>query len=269
MIVYPHAKINLGLQVKEKRSDAFHEIETLFYPVDLCDILEIKPAESPQLFLYGLPINGLPNENLCMKAYGMLRNDYHLPPVQFHLYKKIPVGGGLGGGSSDGAYTLKLLNDYFSLGITDLQLEEYASRLGSDCPCMLYKRPSLASGRGERLTPFQIDLSGFYIVVCKPDIFISTAYAYTKVKPKKPEYSLEKVLAQPLTEWKGCLVNDFEEVLFPEFPVLKEYKDKLYEFGAVYASLSGSGSALYGIFKSRAKYYRASAYFSEKLALFW
>ena len=269
MIIYPHAKINVGLQVLQKRNDGFHEIETLIYPIDLVDVIEIKPAQQLQLFLYGLPVEGALEDNLCMKAYSMLQADFHLPPVQLHLYKQIPAGAGLGGGSSDGAFVLKLLNDYFSLGIIELQLEKYAARLGSDCPAMLYKRPLLATGRGELLTPFEVDLSGLYMVVCKPSIFSSTAQAYAKTTPQKPKQPLREVLSLPVKMWKECIVNDFEAALFPEYPILKEYKEKLYGFGALYASLSGSGSALYGIFESKELFMQARQYFLGEKTLVW
>ena len=263
MIVYPHAKINLGLQIKRRRSDGFHEIETAFYPVDMTDILEIKPSQEPQLFLSGVTVEGAPEDNLCMKAYSMLQADFDLPPVQLHLHKQIPVGAGLGGGSSDGAYTLRLLNEYFSLGINNLKLEEYAAVLGSDCPAMLYKRPLLATGRGEQIAPCNVDLSGFHILVCTPDIFISTAQAYAQVHPKEPKQLLRDVLSLPVEAWKEHVVNDFEAALFPHYPLLREYKEKIYAFGALYASLSGSGSALYGIFRSKEKYVEARVYFTK------
>jgi len=290
MIVYPHAKINLGLRIKGKRGDGFHEIETVIYPVEeLCDILEIKPSQAPQLSLYGLSVGGALEDNLCMKAYNMLQVDFGLPPVQLHLCKQIPVGSGLGGGSSDGAYTLRLLNDYFSLGMNELDLEKYAARLGSDCPAMLYKRPALATGRGEQISPIPLDLSGFHIAVYKPDFFISTAQAYAMAEAHRttssrceslgttplhceslgttssqqarstPQHpcSLHEALSQPISTWKECVVNDFEAVLFLEYPILKKYKEELYASGAVYASLSGSGSALYGIFDSKEQSKRA------------
>ena len=250
MIVYPHAKINLGLHILEKRSDGFHNIESLLYPVELCDILEIKPAEQIRLFLYGLPIEGDPKNNLCLKAWEMLRQDFSIPPLQFHLYKRIPCGAGLGGGSSDGAYTLKLLNSYFSLDLSQEQLLSYAARLGSDCPSFIPKRPSLACGRGEQITAYDIDLSGFRILICRPPLFISTAQAYARSRPKQPEHSLINALSLPVSLWKEHLINDFEEVLFPVFPVLRQYKETLYDSGAVYAALSGSGAALFGLYDS-------------------
>jgi len=254
MIVYPHAKINIGLHIVEKRGDGFHNIQTLLYPVALCDILEIRPSEQIRLFLYGLPIEGDLQDNLCLKAWQILREDYPVPPAQFHLYKRIPCGAGLGGGSSDGAYALKLLNNYFSLGLSDEQLVLYAARLGSDCPSFIPKGPSLAFGRGEQITPYPIDLSGFRILLCAPPLFISTAHAYTQTTPKPPARPLRENLSLPVSQWKDVLVNDFEQALFPIYPVLQQYKEALYASGAVYASLSGSGSALYGLYDSEEAY---------------
>ena len=269
MIIYPHAKINIGLHVLERRSDGFHNIETVFYPIEMCDILEIKPADKPQLFLYGQEVEGDPQDNLCMKAYRVLQAIFDLPPVQLHLYKQIPVGAGMGGGSSDAAYTLRLINDYFSLGINDFKLEEYAARLGSDCPAMLYKHPTLGTEKGDRLSRVDIDLSPFYIFVCKPSISISTAQAYAKISPQKPKRPLRELCALPIKEWKACMVNDFESALFPEYPVLKEYKEKLYDLGARYASLSGSGSTVYAIFESNDRCREARACFEQLEAFVW
>jgi len=269
MIIYPHAKINIGLHVLERRSDGFHNIETVFYPIEMCDILEIKPADKPQLFLYGQEVEGDPQDNLCMKAYRVLQADFDLPPVQLHLYKQIPVGAGMGGGSSDGAYTLRLINDYFSLGINDSKLEEYAARLGSDCPAMLYKRPTLGTEKGDRLSRVDIDLSPFYIFVCKPSISMSTAQAYANISPQKPKRPLQQLCALPISEWKECMVNDFESALFPQYPILKEYKEQLYHLGACYASLTGSGSALYGIFESKECYLQAHQYFNQLQTFVW
>ena len=254
MIVYPHAKINLGLHILQKRSDGFHQIETLLYPVELCDILEIKPHEQIRLFLYGLPIAGNLQDNLCLKAWEMLRADFAIPPIQFHLYKRIPCGAGLGGGSSDGAYSLKLLNAHYSLGLSDEQIHSYATRLGSDCPSFVPKRPSIATGKGEHIDPYPIDLSHVRILICKPPLFISTAQAYALASPKQPKHPLQQTLSLPLSLWKENLVNDFESALFPVFPILQKYKETLYASGAVYASLSGSGSALYGLYDSEQAY---------------
>jgi 4-diphosphocytidyl-2C-methyl-D-erythritol kinase len=248
MIVYPHAKINIGLQIKSKRSDGFHEVETLLYPVPLCDILEIKPADETGLYAYGLPIEGPSSENLVLKAYKILAADYALPPLQFHLYKQIPSGAGLGGGSSDAAYTLSMLNSYFQLGCSPSQLAGYAARLGSDCPGFLSYAPVLARGRGEILEAFALSLTPYYILVCKPEFGIATAQAYADVRPKLPSLSLQELLRLPVNQWKEAVVNDFEASLFPQHPLLAQVKAALYGAGALYASLSGSGSALYGIF---------------------
>ena len=248
MIVYPHAKINIGLQVLQKRSDGFHEVETLLYPIPLCDILEIKPADETGLYAYGLPIEGPSSENLVLKAYKVLAADYALPPLQFHLYKQIPSGAGLGGGSSDAAYTLQMLNAYFHLGCSPEALYGYAARLGSDCPGFLSYAPVLARGRGEILEAFELSLESYYMLVCKPDFGIATREAYAGVRPIIPSVSLQELLHLPVNQWRGVVVNDFETSLFPLHPLLPRIKAALYEAGAVYASLSGSGSALYGIF---------------------
>ncbi|MDR2586307.1 MAG: 4-(cytidine 5'-diphospho)-2-C-methyl-D-erythritol kinase [Prevotellaceae bacterium] len=269
MIVYPHAKINIGLQIVARRDDGYHDIETVIYPVDLRDILEIKPSLQTSLFLYGMPVDGQWQDNLCIKAYHLVQADFDLPPVQFHLYKQIPIGAGMGGGSSDGAYTLRLLNDYFSIGINELRLQEYATCLGSDCPAMLNKRPLLAKGRGEVLSNVHIDLSQYYMLICMPSLSISTAQAYAQAISKKPKLPLGQLLNLPVGEWRGQIVNDFESILFPKYPVLQEFKEKLYKFGALYASLSGSGSALYGIFESEEKREEARDYFTELQAFVW
>ncbi|MCL1973740.1 MAG: 4-(cytidine 5'-diphospho)-2-C-methyl-D-erythritol kinase [Bacteroidetes bacterium] len=254
MIVYPHAKINLGLHILQKRSDGFHQIETLLYPVELCDILEIKPSDQIRLFLYGLPIEGNPQENLCLKAWEMLRADFAIPPVQFHLYKRIPCGAGLGGGSSDGAFTLKLLDNYFSLGLSEEQLISYAARLGSDCPSFIFKRPSMATGKGDQIAHNHLDISPLHILICKPPLFISTARAYALASPGQHKYPLQETLSLPLSLWRDNLINDFESALFPVYPILQKYKETLYDSGALYASLSGSGSALYGLYDSEQAY---------------
>ena len=254
MIVYPHAKINLGLHILQKRSDGFHQIETLIYPVRLCDILEVKPSSTFHLFLYGLPVAGDPKDNLCHIAWEALRKDFSIPPVQLHLYKRIPCGAGLGGGSSDGAFTLKLLNNYCSLGLSDQQLSAYALRLGSDCPSFIPDHPSLAGGRGEHLIPYHIDLSRFHILICKPPLFVSTAKAYALSTPKRPKHPLQKTRSLPPSLWRENLINDFESALFPIYPILQQIKETLYDSGAFYASLSGSGSALYGLFDSEQAY---------------
>ena len=248
MIVYPHAKINIGLQIKEKRSDGFHEVETLLYPIPLCDILEVKPADKTGLYLYGLPLEGEASENLVLRAYKMLAEDYALPPLQFHLYKQIPSGAGLGGGSSDAAYVLQMLNRYCALGCSQEALAGYAARLGSDCACFLFYAPVLGCGRGEILEAFDVDLQDYALLLCKPDLSISTKEAYASVQPKLSSLPLKEALQAPVTQWRGLVINDFEASLFPKYPILSQLVSALYAQGAVYASLSGSGSTVYGLF---------------------
>jgi 4-diphosphocytidyl-2-C-methyl-D-erythritol kinase len=252
MIAYPNAKINLGLNILRKRPDGFHDIETVFYPIALFDVLEIILAEDGQFSFIsaGEEIPGDHQQNLCIKAFELLQSrGYPVAPVRIMLEKRIPVGSGLGGGSSDGAFTLKMLNELFTLGLGLNQLAELAAGLGSDCPFFLHNAPMLASGRGEILSPVAVSLSGSRIAVVIPPVRVSTATAYSKVTPRAPVLAVREVPGKPVTEWKGALVNDFEDTVFSEFPRIGEAKEQLYELGAVYASLSGSGSAVYGIFR--------------------
>lgn len=251
MVVFPNAKINLGLYVVEKRSDGFHNLETLFYPVPWCDALEVvlaKGAEST-LSISGLNVDGKPEQNLVMRAFRLFQQEYNLPNVDIYLHKVIPFGAGLGGGSADAAQMLLLLNRRFNLGLSDVKLAEYAAMLGSDCPFFIYNRPMMASGRGEILTPFDISLSGYTIVLVKPSFGISTPEAFAGIKPKKPAIAIAKAVALPVEEWKELLLNDFEPHLFEKYPLLGEIKQQLYTCGAVYASMSGSGSTIFGLFK--------------------
>lgn len=254
MIVYPNAKINLGLSVLRKRNDGFHDIETLFIPVfDLKDILEIVPSESLGMHLYGLSFEGDVMDNLCVKAYRLLANDYDLPPVSIYLHKNIPVGAGLGGGSSDASHTLIVLNEMFSLGLSKPQLASYAAKLGSDCPFFIYNEPMFAEGKGEILTKYNNVVTNFCFEVVTPDIFVSTKEAYSGVVPREKLkdndlFPLKDVLKMPVEEWKEHLVNDFEKSVFASHPEILQVKQSLYERGAVYASMSGSGSSVFGIF---------------------
>jgi 4-diphosphocytidyl-2-C-methyl-D-erythritol kinase len=279
VICVPNVKINLGLSVLRKRQDGYHDIETLFVPYnDIHDTLEIIRADdysriSARLFaVYGdsveqavsqdgkimitIAMSGGPDWNpmddLCVKAYRMLETDYDLPSVKIFLEKTAPVGAGLGGGSSDAAFVLKMLNSLFSLGIPDDKLAIYASRTGSDCPFFIYNRPMLGRGRGEILTPFKFNeiFSGYELRVIVPeDIIISTSQAYKNVVPHIPEHSVTEVLEKPIEQWKELLLNDFEPAVFADHPELSAIKKSLYDSGAVYASMSGSGSALFAIYK--------------------
>lgn len=248
MVSFPFCKINLGLQVVSKRPDGFHNIETCFYPVPWHDVLEIIPSGNFHFTHSGIPIPDDPEGNLCVRAYTKLKELYDLPPVNMHLHKIIPMGAGLGGGSSDAAHALKTLNTLFSLGLPMQQLSEIASQLGSDCSFFLQNTPMLGSGRGEVLNPIDITLNGKFMVIIKPEIHVSTADAYKGVIPDVPKNSLGDILTGDIKQWKNLLVNDFEESVFSKYPQIKGLKEKLYEKGAWYASMSGSGSSVFGLF---------------------
>ncbi|MDR2065378.1 MAG: 4-(cytidine 5'-diphospho)-2-C-methyl-D-erythritol kinase [Prevotellaceae bacterium] len=250
MVVFPNAKINLGLNVIEKRSDGFHNIETVFYPINLCDILEIVKSQNNEsaLFNSGIIINSNTNNNLCIKALNLIKKYFSLPEVDIFLHKNIPFGAGLGGGSSDAAKVLSVLNLMFCLNIGDEKLMHYAAELGSDCAFFIKNKPQQASGRGEIMSDIDVDLSGYYFVLAKPNIFVNTADAYTAIKPQKPEIRISEIISLPVEKWKYLLKNDFEDVIFKIFPQIKALKEKFYSCGAVYASMSGSGSSVYGFF---------------------
>ncbi len=250
MILFPNCKINLGLNIISKRPDGYHDLETVFYPVPLNDALEIIPA-TDGLFEFhtsGLKIPGDEGQNLCIKAFRLLQAEYQLPEVKIHLHKVIPMGAGLGGGSSDGTFTLRLLNELFEIELSNDILRDYASRLGSDCPFFIEKQPVFASGRGYRFAPCNIDLKGYFLVIVKPDIHVATADAYAMISPEQPINQLSMVISQPIESWKDELHNDFEKPVFAKYPAIGEIRQKLYDAGAVYAAMSGSGSAVYGLF---------------------
>ena len=242
MIIYPHSKINFGLHIIRKRYDGFHELETLFYPLDLCDALEIIPAINGRTEFtstgIAIPENG--SDNLCVKAWNLLHTDYGLPPVKIHLYKKIPVGAGLGGGSSDAAFSIKVLNDLFNLKLPKEKLKQYAQQLGSDCSFFLEKSPAFATGRGEIMESYPISLKGYSLVLVRPDIHVSTADAYAGITPQQPENPLKEILSLSPEKWKDLLTNDFEKTIFRKFPEIGKIKSRLYDLGAVYACMSGS-----------------------------
>lgn len=254
MILYPNAKINIGLNVVEKRKDGYHNLETVFYPIPLQDALEVKPLQQLipesgyQLKVTGELLDGSPDDNLIVKAYKLLRDEYRLPPVGLYLYKHIPTGAGLGGGSADAAFTIRALNDLFKLDLSTEKMEEYSSRLGADCPFFIKNQPVFATGIGNEFHPLDLSLKGKVLVLVKPDVFVSTKDAYALVQPKEPEASLTELLKQPLETWKDYVVNDFEKSVFAKYPEIACIKDKMYDLGAVYASMSGSGSSVYGIF---------------------
>jgi 4-diphosphocytidyl-2-C-methyl-D-erythritol kinase len=251
MIVHPNAKINIGLNITGLLPNGYHSIETFFYPVDIFDHLEVEPlpdATENQFFVKGLLIEGKPENNLIIKAWQLLRNEYNIAPVKITLEKNIPTGAGLGGGSSDAAFMLKKLNELFQLHIDRKKLKQLAAKLGADCAFFIDNQPVFAQGKGDEFQPVALSPKNLYLLVVKPDIHISTAEAYARTVPKKPETSLKEMIKKPIEEWKYFIKNDFEDSVFKHYPLIAEIKQKLYETGAVYVSMSGSGSAVYGIF---------------------
>jgi len=245
MIVFPNAKINIGLNVIEKRQDGFHNIESCFFPIPWKDALEVVEAGSFSFSSSGIAIPG--TTNIVELAYNLLRDKYNLPPIAVHLHKNIPIGAGLGGGSADGAFMLSLLNQLFKLSLSNEQLKEFAGKLGSDCPFFIDNKPAFVEGTGNIFSSINLDLSGNYLAVNYPDIHVDTASAYKNLVPAKPEFSLKSILeAKALNEWAGLVKNDFEKNADPEIIKVRE---ELYQRGAIYASMSGSGSAVYGIYK--------------------
>ena len=249
MIQFPNCKINLGLSILAKRADGYHELETVFYPIAVSDALEILPAANLTMTQSGIAVPGDPAQNLCLKAYHLLKKDFpQLPPVQMHLHKNIPMGAGLGGGSSDGTAALIMLNQQFDLGLNEQHLIDYASQLGSDCPFFVYNKACHASGRGEILTPINLDLSNYQFLLVHPGVHIATAWAFQQLNPNTKSESIRSIIEKPITDWKNTLINDFETPVFKAEPTLSVIKDQLYQLGAIYASMSGSGSSLFGIF---------------------
>ena len=258
MIVFPCAKINLGLNIVSKRPDGYHDLETVFHPIPLYDALEVQtmsdkfPSEEPcDILLSGMTLEGSAQDNLVVKAYHLLAQDFKLPRVHIHLYKGIPSQAGLGGGSSDAAYMIKLLDEKFRLDMGLAEMERYAKRLGADCPFFISAEPSYATGIGDVLTPVDADgsLSGYYLLVVKPPVAISTREAYASIVASRPSKTCKEIVRQPINTWREELTNDFESSIFPHHPELASIKEKLYSIGAIYAQMSGSGSALFGIFE--------------------
>ena len=248
MIVYPNAKINIGLNVLEKRADGYHELSSVFYPVkDLYDILEIIPSGKFCFSSSGIEIPG--EGNICTKAFKMLKQDFGISNVKIHLHKKIPIGAGLGGGSSDGAFILKALNELFDLKMSNTQLEKYALRLGADCPFFIENTPKYVTGIGEEMKNIDLELSDYEIKFIFPELHISTAEAYGSITPKIPKTNLLDLINQPIENWRGKVKNDFEISVFIMNPQLEKMKKQLYADGAIYASMTGSGSVLYGVMR--------------------
>lgn len=260
MITYPNAKINLGLNITEKRPDGYHNLETVFYPINLQDALEVKPLEvgcnkEYTLNTSGTPIEGEPENNLVVKAYRLLKKDFpEMPPVDIHMYKHIPTGAGLGGGSADAAFMIKLLNEKFKLNLSIEQMEIYAAKLGADCAFFIQNKPVFASGIGNIFEPIELSLKGYFLVLVKPDIFVSTKDAFSHIHPKAPKKSLKEIIRMPVETWRAMMKNDFEDSVFQKFPEIAAIKDKMYDLGAIYASMSGSGSSVFGIFREQVEF---------------
>lgn len=251
MQVKANAKINLGLNILKKRADGFHEIESIFLPISWYDYIEITPAEKVNFSSEGIKIPSSADGNLCLQAYQLLKSDFDLPPLHIHLNKQIPIGAGLGGGSADAAFVLKAINEKFNLQLDTPQLERYAAQLGSDCVFFIQNKSALVKGRGEAIEPNEKynPLKAYHVLMVKPDLFVSTKVAYQNVHPQLPKKPIAEIIQQPINSWKNELVNDFESALFPIFPELAEVKKRLYDAGAIYASMSGSGSCFFGVFE--------------------
>ena len=259
MITFPIAKINLGLNIVERRPDGYHNLETVFYPVQIKDALELtimnthfpSPTDC-DIKVTNMEVEGDEQRNLVVRAYQLLKQDFHqMPRVHAHLWKGIPTQAGMGGGSSDCAYTIRLLNEMFTLGLTDDQMINYTARLGADCPFFILSRPAYAEGIGERLHPISLDLSSYYIGVVRPNIPVSTREAFSLIKPTRPVKCCHDIVMQPIETWREQLKNDFELSVFALHPEIGAIKQQLYDLGAIYAAMSGSGSAVFGIFRDK------------------
>ncbi len=251
MVTFPNAKINLGLNIVERRADGYHNLETVFYPIPLCDALEVTQADSTSLNISGIELDGNAEQNLVMKAYRLLAADFSLPAVEINLLKKIPCGAGLGGGSADAAFMINLLNEKFALNLSAEKRKNYAAKLGADCAFFIENKPAFATGIGDKLGSINISLANRYIYLIKPNIHISTAEAYANVVPQKREQSLRELISRPINEWRTTVVNDFEQSVFVRYPEIAQLKARFYENGALYAAMSGSGSSVFGIFDEK------------------
>lgn len=255
MVCFPNCKLNIGLYITSKRADGYHNLETIFYPViGLKDVLEVVTAETTTIALHGKTVAGDMYDNLVWKAYQLLKQDFpNIPALSIHLLKNIPMGAGMGGGSADGAFMIKLLNDYCALGLTNEAMISYALQLGSDCPFFIENTPQYATGRGEVMQPVSIDLSAYSIQLICPQVHVSTAAAFKMITPKPAPFDLQKLPELPIEQWKDLVSNDFEAPVFAQHPELAAIKEQLYAQGAIYAAMSGSGSTVYGIFAKAQK----------------
>ncbi len=247
----PCAKINLGLYITQRRPDGYHNLETVFYPIPLCDELEVQPAAADSLTLEGIPVAGPAEDNLVMRVVGMLRSGgFPIPPLSIRLTKHIPSGAGLGGGSSDAAFMLKMLNEMFRLGLSETEMEQRIAPLGADCAFFVRCHPVLATGIGNIFSPLPLSLRGMHLLLVKPDDFVSTREAYAGVCPALPPTPLAQSIGLPISEWQANVRNDFEQSIFPQHPTIANIKSKMLDAGAAYAAMSGSGSSVFGLFPS-------------------
>ncbi|MES2107534.1 MAG: 4-(cytidine 5'-diphospho)-2-C-methyl-D-erythritol kinase [Bacteroidota bacterium] len=248
MLIFPNAKINIGLNIINRRDDGYHNLETVFYPVNIKDALEIVVADELSFESSGLEIPGRAEDNLCIKGYHLLKKDFDLPPVKIHLHKNIPIGAGLGGGSADAAFFIRLVNQNFNLGMTDDRMMGYARQLGADCAFFIQNKPVFAFEKGDEFEPIRLDLSKYKIVLVMPAVHVSTAEAYRGVTPAPVKESLMDLIYEPVSEWKKFIKNDFEASVFKNHPEIRGVKAALYQAGAIFASMSGSGASVFGIF---------------------
>jgi 4-diphosphocytidyl-2-C-methyl-D-erythritol kinase len=250
MIVFPNAKVNIGLNITGRRPDGYHNLETIFYPLMIKDALEIIESKHLSFQSSGIAIPGDSQHNLCLKAYHLIKKDFDIPPVHIHLHKHIPIGAGLGGGSADAAFFIKLINHTFSLKLTAEAMMDYARQLGADCAFFINNEPVFAYDKGDRFEDVKVNLSAYKLVLVMPPVHVSTAEAYGGIKPVPVQISLKELIKQPIEHWKNNIKNDFEPHIFEAYPVIGRVKETLYNAGALYASMSGSGASVFGIFKS-------------------
>ena len=253
MLSFANAKINIGLFLTEKRTDGYHNLQTVFYPVKIYDVVELVDAVETSMVIKGLEIPGELDNNICLEAFKTLQSDFNLPHQQIVLLKNIPVGAGLGGGSADAAFLIKLVNEKFKLGLSTAKMQDYARKIGADCAFFIENKPTYALAKGDEFEELSLDLAGYYIVLVKPSVHVSTADAYSTAEVALPKISLKELIDLPIEDWKGKVLNDFEPSVFKKYPEIDDIKAKLYQAGATFALMSGSGSAVFAIFEKEVK----------------
>ncbi len=251
MITFPNAKINIGLNITNKRTDGYHNLETIFYPIKIKDALEVIEGSEMSFETSGIKIPGNKDDNLCLKAYDLMRKDHDLPNIKIHLHKNIPIGAGLGGGSADAAFFIKLINDKFEMQLSDEKMESYCKKLGADCAFFIQNKPVFAFDKGDVFEAISLNLSDYHLALVMPQVHVSTAEAYRGVIPKQPKQSLKELIKMPIEEWQGNILNDFENHIFENHTQIKKVKQDLLNAGAIFSMMSGSGASVYGIFKEK------------------